>query len=101
MNPKLQTAKTTTINPSDERFGQILISAVRYALGRMTYIVDDTAKYVEGLIPQLSDNTLQLICKDITRAEELRDLGMGCDRVIWLHLREEIVKEIVKRSQKT
>jgi hypothetical protein len=101
MNPKLQTAKTTKIDPSDERFGQILISAVRYALGRMTYIVDDTAKYVEGLIPQLSDNTLQLICKDITRAEELRDLGMGCDRVIWLHLREEIVKELGNRSQKT
>ena len=101
MNPKLQTAKTVKIDPSDERFGQILISAVRYALGRMTYIVDDTAKYVENLIPQLSDNTLQLICKDITRAEELHDLGMGCDRVIWLHLREEIVKELGKRSQKT
>lgn len=98
MNPKLQTAKTTKIDPSDERFGQILISAVRYALGRMTYIVDDTAKYVEELIPQLSDNTLQLICKDITRAEELRDLGMGCDRVIWLHLRSEIIAELNSRK---
>lgn len=37
----------------DENFQEILVSAVRYALGRMTYIVGFTVDYISPLIKSL------------------------------------------------
>lgn len=74
-------------------YEQIVISAVRYALGRMTYIVELTVNYVLQQIEdnKLSDRCLDIIAEDIRSA---RTLGMECDKVLWLKLLDRI-EEVV------
>ena len=93
--------KQKLIDPSDERFGEMLNSALRYALGRMTYIVQDTADYIRPLIPYLDNRTLFVMERDITDAAELNALGMKMDAEVWMALRAEIVREMERRKDGT
>ena len=70
-------------------YENIIISAVRYALGRMTYIVLITVDYVLKDIEEnkLSKKCLYIIKKDI---ENANDLGMECDKKDWQMLLNKI-----------
>ena len=74
-------------------YEHIVISAVRYALGRMTYIVELTVNYVLEEIEynKLSDRCLNVIRNDI---KEVRDYGMECDKEQWLKLLNRIEEVI-------
>lgn len=74
-------------------YEHIVVSAVRYALGRMTYIVELTVDYVLNDISEnrLSEKCLQLIKRDI---EESSDLGMDIDEKNWNKLLNKIYKEL-------
>lgn len=74
-------------------YEHIVISAVRYALGRMTYIVEITVNYIMQQIKddKLSDQCLGIIRKDI---KEAKNLGMECDREQWLKLQKRIEEVI-------
>ena len=70
-------------------YENIIISAVRYAFGRMTYIVSTTVDYVLKDIEKnkLSKKCLYIIKKDI---ENANDLGMECDKKDWQRLLNKI-----------
>lgn len=74
-------------------YEQIVISAERYALGRMTYIVELTVNYIMQEIEdnKLSDQCLALIMSDIQNA---RDYGMECDKEQWIKLFNRIEEVI-------
>ena len=74
-------------------YEQIVISAERYALGRMTYIVEITVNYILEQIncDNLSDRCLDLIASDIRNAN---DYGMECDKQQWLKLLNRIEEVI-------
>ena len=74
-------------------YEHIVISAVRYALGRMTYIVELTVNYVLGEIEddKLSDRCLDVIAEDI---RSVKNLGMDCDKKLWLKLLDRIEEVI-------
>lgn len=74
-------------------YEQIIISAERYALGRMTYIVEITVNYIleEIEYDKLSDTCLSIIAEDIRQA---RNLGMECDKKCWIKLLERIEEVI-------
>ena len=74
-------------------YEQIIISAERYALGRMTYIVELTVNYILEQInfDNLSDRCLDIIAEDIRQA---KDLGMECDKKSWIKLLNRI-EEII------
>ena len=72
---------------------QILICAVRYALGRMSYIVGVVAEYVAIKRNELSEECVNIIIRDIE--EQLgfyhshnSTLGMECDEETWKNLLE-------------
>lgn len=73
-------------------YEHIVISAVRYALGRMTYIVELTVNYVLKDIEEnkLSDQCLIIIRNDINST---KDYGMECDKENWMKLLEILKKE--------
>lgn len=50
----------------------LVISAVRYARGRATYIVEQTCEWVVAHWEQLSDNTRAVIARDVRLEVELR-----------------------------
>lgn len=77
-------------------YEQIIISAERYALGRMTYIVEITVNYILKDIEEskLSDICLNVIEEDIKNAKFLKKLGMKCDEKMWLKLLDKIEEVI-------
>lgn len=74
-------------------YEHIVISAVRYALGRMTYIVELVVNYVLEQIEEdkLSDYCLSIIARDIKTTD---NLGMDCDEKLWLKLLDKIERVI-------
>lgn len=83
---------------SDEEL--MLISAVRYALGRMTYMVGITCEYVASKLPELSEHCINIIICDIE--EELdryhrcgQTLGMECDERTWVRLLERLKEGVI------
>ena len=74
-------------------YEHIIISAERYALGRMTYIVELTVNYIleEIEYDKLSDSCLNVIRNDI---KEAKNYGMECDKEQWLKLLKRIEEVI-------
>ena len=74
-------------------YEHIVISAVRYALGRMTYIVELTVNYI---LQEIEDDKLSDSCLDVIRKEikQAKDLGMECNRIAWLKLLNRIEEVI-------
>lgn len=91
--------KTVTIKiPADQIdfFGAVLNCAVRYCLGRMTYmpglVTDWIMQHCHGL---LTAKTLFVMKRDIDEARARNGLGMDCDVVTWLKFREWLDNEEV------
>ena len=74
-------------------YEQMIISAVRYALGRMTYIVSLTVNYV---LKDIEENKLSKYCLSIMKKdiESEKYLGMECDEKDWQRLLYRIEKEL-------
>lgn len=73
-------------------FELMMISALRYAIGRYTYMPSVTIEYIRYLIPQLSAKTLFIMMRDIDEEMERykrmeRELYMAKE---WQKLAEEI-----------
>ena len=73
-------------------FELMMISALRYAIGRYTYMPSVTIEYIRYLIPQLSPKTLYIMKRDIEEKIERykrmeRELYMAKE---WQKLAEEI-----------
>ena len=75
-------------------YEHIIISAERYALGRMTYIVELTVNYI---LKEIENNKLSESCLDVIREDinSTKNLGMDCDKVLWLKLLDRI-EEVIK-----
>ena len=70
---------------------QMLICAVRYSLGRMSYIVGVTCEFVASIRKKLSPNCINIIIRDIEETMEMyhrsgRLCGMECDEKDWYRL---------------
>lgn len=74
-------------------YEHIVISAVRYALGRMTYIVAITVDYV---LKDIENNKLPVRCLSVIANDirECEDYGMLCDKQQWLKLLNKIEEVI-------
>ena len=81
---------------SDRDFGDMVISTVRYALGRQTYIVGDTCAFVRQLLPVLHPITLAVIERDIANAWSYGDEKI--DKPYWMELLDDVTTEIEKRK---
>ena len=81
-------------------FELMMISALRYAIGRYTYMPSVTIEYIRYLIPQLSPTTLFVMKRDIDEEIERyqrmeRELYMAKE---WQKLAEEIGIEYEKKK---
>ena len=88
------------LTPADEF---LVISAVRYARGRATYIVEETCEWVIAHWGELSDNTRAVIARDVRLEVELRR-NQGAeqsalariDNPYWEELLDTVEKEHTK-----
>lgn len=104
-------SKVKTV-PLDDILEQMIISAERYALGRMTYTVSDTVGFILPLVPSLTTSTLWTLDMDFQRAEaedERREddfagmdfdiWGMEQDKEQWFRLWKAVKQELGKRNK--
>ena len=83
---------------------QMLISAVRYALGRSTYIVSDTCRSVTNIKSKLSKECINIIIRDIEFDLELYHragnlCGMECDEKEWGELLNVLKLDVIEEGQ--
>ena len=72
---------------------EILVCAVRYALGRMSYVVGDVCGYVKSKKETLSEHCKDVLIKDIEKDLDTCHrlgipCGMECDDRDWSELLE-------------
>jgi len=93
--------------PLNDNLNHMLMSAVRYALGRRTYMVGMTCDYISTLIPKLSDQAISVMERDIREQDKVTTLndgtvidhlGDGCDRADWVKLLHKLQDEMAKRN---
>lgn len=86
----------------DKNFETILLCAVRYAIGRQTYIPSLVIDYITPLLPYLSEDALKLIADEIieryTYEGALGDEKI--DKPYWIKFLREIRLEIGGRNEK-
>jgi hypothetical protein len=56
------------LDPANDDFGAILNCAVRYAIGRRTYMPGTVIGYITPLLSEINDRTLYVLDQDITDA---------------------------------
>lgn len=83
---------------ADDMFCEMMNWAVRYALGRRTYAVSDTAGYMIRILKLLDDQTIYVMLRDIEEQDKIGNLGHDCDAAEWMNLKEAIQKEIERRK---
>ena len=74
-----------TINGNKDDLSVMLVCAVRYALGRRTYIVAWVCEFIRNNTDLLTERSKMAIIRDI---EQQKDYGYGdeCDKECWLAL---------------
>ena len=85
-----------TINTPDNHFDSILISAVRYCIGRRTYMPSIVTGWIMGHCKgQLEHKTVNVMIRDIEEVAQRGEehLGDECDRETWMEFLEWLKKE--------
>lgn len=87
-------AKPSGVDPSSSDFGALCTCAIRYCIGRRTYMPSLIIDYLTPLIPKLETRTLVVIATDI---KGTANLGDDCDAAAWNHFLSAVEAEIKKR----
>ncbi|MGX2949699.1 hypothetical protein ACWIUA_02155 [Ursidibacter sp. B-7004-1] len=83
-----------------DEFQMLIISAERYAIGRMTYVVSETCDLIANYLPSLSNNTLSVLIRDIkAHPKDSGSYGLKCDTENWLNLLSLLEAEYEKRKE--
>ena len=89
------------IDINDKDFGALLICAVRYCLGRQTYMPGLIIGYITPLLPRISDNTLRCMETDLSQPDLYGGFGnKKIDEPIWIKFRCNVQEEIQRRKEK-
>lgn len=79
-------------------YEHMLISALRYALGRRTYIVSMAVEYIENELPKLANHCKDIMIKDIEEQEEF-GYGAECDKEDWMWLLKRLKEQKGKENE--
>lgn len=77
-------------------FESLVVCAIRYCLGRMSYMPSVIIEAVLPFLPHLSKNTLRVIRRDINDAPSY---GMSIDKTAWMVFLEHIEAEITRKAE--
>ena len=80
-------------------FGMIVICAIRYAIGRMTYMPSVVCEFTLRYLPMLDSKTIYVMIRDITETmERCEGAGKLADSELWLNLKAKAEKEKARRQ---
>nr|DAO18408.1 MAG TPA: hypothetical protein [Caudoviricetes sp.] len=88
------------IDPRDDDFGAICNCAVRYAVGRRTYMPSLVIDFITPHLGELSDKTLWCFQSDLEeRKNGFFDFGDEFDKTNWMSFLDAVNKEIKRREK--
>lgn len=71
--------KSKIINNKDNDFGDIMIMALRYALGRRTYVASETCTFISQNLEHIDERIKHVMIKDIKEHLEKKNKGIVHD----------------------
>lgn len=87
------------VDPTNDDFGAVCNCAVRYCLGRRSYMPSLVCGYITPLLPELTDTTLECFERDITERKRTGFyFGDSYDYKTWDAFYEAVCKEIEGRK---
>lgn len=87
------------VDPTNDDFGAVCNCAVRYCLGRRSYMPSLVCRYIISLLPELTDKTLDCFERDIAERKRTGfDFGNSCDYETWDMFYKAVCKEIERRK---
>jgi len=106
MANKKKTKTTIEIHGSVDTFMEMLCCALRYSLGRMTFVTSTTPDYIKSNIELITENWFIIYLRDLCDYEERRykwshdgkPTDMLCDYTSWIELKKFLVDEFIKRE---
>lgn len=91
---------TPTIDLADDDFGCVLNCAVRYAIGRQTYMPHLVIDFITPLLPYLNNRTLWCFDQDVTNAKWEGGYGNpDIDEANWMNFLAAVREERIKRGE--
>lgn len=88
------------IDPANDDFGAVCNCAVRYCLGRRSYMPSLVCGYITPLLPELTDKTLDCFERDIAERKRTGfNFGDSCDYETWDAFYKAVCKEIEGRKK--
>ena len=91
--------KKIIIDPSDDDFGALCNCAVRYCLGRRSYMPKLIVDYITSLLSKLNERTLDCFKRDIDERVRIgSDLGDSCDCIVWQQFYKDVCAELKKKE---
>ena len=92
--------KNPQIDLNDNNFGAVLNCAVRYAIGRQTYMPGLVIGYITPLLPYLNNRTLWCFDQDVTEAKFTTGYGdPNIDEPDWMQFLQAVREERRKRGE--
>lgn len=92
-------ARKPRIEISQDNFGCILNCAVRYAIGRQTYMPGIVIDFIQPLLPYVNDKTLYVFDQDITDQKYMGGYGDKLiDEPMWIRFLQDVIKEEQRRG---
>lgn len=82
----------------DSDFGSLVICAIRYCIGRQTYMPGVITAYVKPILPYLDSGTLLCIKRDLEEAPYFGDPLI--DKPTWDHFKQAVDFECTNRNLK-
>ena len=97
--PKKRVKSVPVVDQNKDDFGVILNCAVRYALGRRTYMPSLVIGFITPRLKHLSTKTLWCLDKDVTDARYTGGYGDPCDEADWMRFLAAVHAERSLRGQ--
>ena len=88
--------KEPTIDLCDDDFGAILNCAVRYAMGRQSYMPYLVTEFITPLLPHISDKTIWCFQRDLQDCTDWGDVMI--DKPTWMRFQEAVKAEAKRRE---
>lgn len=99
MNDLKSDAPKGMVDPTNDDFGAVCNCAVRYCLGRRSYMHSLVCRYIISLLPELTDKTLDCFERDIAERKRTGfDFGDSCDYETWDAFYKAVCNEIERRK---
>ncbi len=89
-----------SIKVNEQDFGTVCVCALRYAMGRETYMPSLVRDFVRPLLTKLPDKTLAVMIMDCEEQERMNLWGSATiDKPGWVKWKQELLAEKERRSR--